>query len=492
MDINIETIIIIILGLMLLIYTWNDYIMPFLTGTPAANLMEGFTSQYSSLGSQNANSGHSQTAAFDTNWYLRDPNKPIILNNQIALPVISYGFYETGGYDELIGTYFRHHVYPIEPQQLTTGLDTIYKFINGDIDIAFVNEELLSRFIKKDCKYLTRYIIDTLGLKSYDLKKQENIDRLYPPVNFSAIGVGFHVHPFLIVNNFSNIIQFMDIQNKSIGVLEDSYYYFIKICAAYQVDIPTSESSGSVRPGFQIERHVHLEDLFENFKTNKYDAIFIVLHPKNKQLLKLSLDMKLRYIHIQKRDGLDARNNLSKLIPDQQGTNNKTPPPPPDMNRQQIYSNTLIADLTTENIKESFNSLINKYFQHLKPHTTNLNKFYKSGNLYSYLETYSTRMILIIRNDIPEERQKYITKNYIDNLNRIRDKIDRGAFTVDLHKSASQHFEFTRQIDNFSSLEFKYEELLGFDNVIPLAPGARNTYISEGLIYFEDDARCQL
>lgn len=478
---DIETIVIIILGLMLLVYLWNDYIMPFLTGKPAANLMEGFTSQYSSLASQVTSPGMSRTAAFDSNWYLREPNKPIILNNQIALPVISYGFYEVGGYDDLIGKYLRHHVYPIEPQQLTTGLDTIYKFINGDIDLAFVNEELLTRFIKKDCKYLTRYITDMLGLpSSYDLTNQENVDRLYPQVNFSAVGVGYHVHPFLIVNNFSNIIEFLDIQSKSIGVLEDSYYYFAKLCAAYQVDISTSTStsSGDKNPALQIERHTHLEDLLENFKTNKYDAIFVLAHPKNKQLLKLSLDKKVRYIHIQKREGLDARNNLANLIPDQQGTNNKAPPPPPDMNRQQIYSKSLMADLTTENIKESFNSLIQKYFHHLKPHTTNLNKFHKSGNMYSYLETYSTRMILCIRDDIPQERQKYLTLNYVDNLNRLRDRIDRE--------------EFTPQLDNFSSLEFKYEELLGFDKVIPISPGAREVYITEGLVYYEDDARCQL
>jgi len=29
---------------------------------------------------------------------------------------------------------------------------------------------------------------------------------------------------------------------------------------------------------------------------------------------------------------------------------------------------------------------------------------------------------------------------------------------------------------NFSSLEFDYEELISFDNVIPLANGARNIY----------------
>lgn len=471
---EIETITIIILGLMLFVYAYNDYLIPFLTNKPANNLLEGFSSQYSSLASPGTSSSNSNTktstAAFDTNWYLRDPNHAIIRNNQIALPILSYGFYERGAYDDLVGIYFRHHIYPIELQQLTTGLDTIYKFINGDIDLAFINEELLSRFIKQDCKYLTRYIIDQLGLESYDISNPDNITRLYSKVNLSSLGVGYHVHPFLIVNNFSNITQFLDMKDKIIGVLEDSYYYLMKIAAAYDLDL--SE--------IQIKRHLHLEDMLDAFRINKYDGIFLMIHPKNKQLLKLTLDMKVRFIHIQKKQTMvDARNNLANLITDQQGTNNKAPPPPPDMNRQQIYSKTLMDDLGTGgNPKENFNSLMRKYFHHLEPATIDLNKFHKSGNMYSYLETYSTRMILCIRDDIPSDRQKYITRNYIDNLNRIRDRIDRE--------------EFVPQLDNFSSLEFQYEELLGFDKVIPLAPGAREVYKEEGLIYYEDDTRCRV
>lgn len=471
---EVETITITLLGLMLIIYVCNDYIIPFLTNNTANNLLEGFSSQYSSLASlaslTSGSSNSEKTTTFDTNWYLRDPNHAIIRNNQIALPVLSYGFYERGAYDDLVGIYFRHHIYPIEPQQLSTGLDTIYKFINGDIDLAFINEEILTRFIKQDCKYLTRYIIDQLGLERYDISIPENITRLYSSINLSVLGVGYHVYPFLIVNNFSNIMQFLDINGKIIGVLEDSYYYLMKLAAAYELDLSI----------LQIERHLHLEDMLDAFRINKYDGIFIIAHPKNKQILKLTLDMKVRFIHIQKHQSpADARSNISNLISNQQGTNNKAPPPPPDINRQQIYSKTLMDDLGTKgDIKESFNSLLRKYFHHLEPVTINLNKFHKSGNMYSYLETYSTRMILCIRNDIPNKRQKYITQNYINNLNKIRDRIDRE--------------EFIPQLDNFSSLEFQYEELLGFDKVIPLAPGAREVYKEERLIYYEDDIRCKI
>jgi hypothetical protein len=48
---DLENITIIILGLMLSIYVYNDYIIPFIIGTPASNMLEEFTSQYSSLAS---------------------------------------------------------------------------------------------------------------------------------------------------------------------------------------------------------------------------------------------------------------------------------------------------------------------------------------------------------------------------------------------------------------------------------------------------------
>ena len=473
-NIDMETILILLLVFILVIYCWNDWIYPFITGKTS---LETFTNTSTSL-ITSTTGNNLKSIAFDSTWYLRDPNQPIILNNQISLPVIQFGFYDNGSYDDLIGKYFRNHIYPIEPQQLTTGLDTIYKFMNGDIDIAFMNEEMLARFIKRDCKYLTRYITDQLGLESFDTSKSENIERIYPDCNLSAIGVAYHVDMYLIVNNFSNVQEFSDIQNKSIGVLEDSYYYFMKLANAYDITLP-SNNTNQQGVSFQIDRQLRMENLIDNLKKNKYDGIFILAHPKNQQLLKLTLDIKVRFIHIQKRSSpKDARSNLANLLTEQQGTNNKAPPPPPDMNRQSQYSKSLIKDLQTVNIQESFNSLIKKYFQHLEPRSVNLNKFHTTGNMYSYLETYSIRMILVIRNDIPKERVEYITHNYIDSLNKIRDRIDRELFTP--------------QLDNFSSMEFNYNELLAFDSIIPLATGAREIYKSEGIIYYEDDARCRV
>ena len=519
-----NNILIAILAFMVITYSYDEYIKPLLssmfsdktntsisqtepfisrepfisTTEPFISTTEPFTSNYSSLSPGSSKMSMSNTVAFDTNYYLRDKNNPIIITNKIELPLINYCYFTSGSYEYLVGKYFRNSIYPVTQSQALTNIDAIYKFINNEIDIAFISEEILSRYIKKDCKYLTRLLAQTFNITN-PLEDETTLNNLYPPINFSAIGVGFDIDFYLIVNNFSPIVEFIDIKyikeiknknssstntntnttipDKKIGILADSYYFYVKLCAAYGIDVTSPE---------YINTHIvepNLETLLTIFAQNKYDAIFVAIHPKHKQLLTMSKNMLVRYIHIQKKDTLEARNNLSSLInfteKNQQGTNSETNiPPPPTLNQQAIYSKTLLEDLKTVNVKENFNSLIKKYFQHISPRAVDLNKFYKSGNKYSYLDTYSSRMILVIRNDIPKERVKYITRNYIDNLEKMRNTIDKE--------------EFNRKINNFSSLEFTYEELISFDNEIPLADGAKMIYKEEGLIYYEEDVRCKV
>ena len=483
-----NNIIILILSFMLIMYSYNDYIKPMILNlingkSIKSSITEAFTSQYSSLTPSMSN-----TVDFDTNYYLRDENQPIIINNKMSLPVINYCYFTSGSYEYLVGQYFRRHIYPVSQKQSITNIDAIYKFINNEIDIAFISEEVLSRYIKKDCKYLTRILAKTFNIDNNNLEDETILNNLYPPINFSAIGVGFDIDFYLIVNNFSPIVEFIDIkdikdikdsnaQEKKVGILADSYYFYVKLCSAYGIDITSAE---------YINTHIvepDLETLINIFKQNKYDAIFLAIHPKHKQLLNMSKNMLVRYIHIQKKSTVESRNNLSNLINltnnKQQGTNSETNIPlPPSLNQQAIYSQTLLDDLKTVNLKENFNSLIKKYFQHISPRAVDLNKFYKSSNRYSYLDTYSSRMILVIRNDIPKEKVEYITRNYVNNLEKMRNTIDKE--------------EFDKKINNFSSLEFTYNELISFDNEIPLADGARTIYKEEGLIYYEEDVRCKI
>ena len=391
-----------------------------------------------------------------------------------------------GSYEDMISEYFRKKIYPIKNISSPSNIDTLYKFINDEIDIAFISEEILARYLKRDCKYLTRLLADSFGINyrnaiqptqnpnpntENNLNNPQLLARLYPPLNIEAIGVGFHVDFYLLVSNFSNIIQFMDItKGISVGVLADSYYYYMKICSAYGISIDDMTAFSTIEPD--------LESLNANFIKDKYDAIFVVLHPKNKQLLDLTLNKKVRYIHIQKKLTLDARNNPNHLTKEQQGTNSVNPPPPPNANAQAIYSKAELDNLKQVNIVEDFNSIIKKYFQHVVPRTVDLNKFHKNGNLYSYLETFSTRMILVMRAGIQTERIEYITRNYINNLEKMRNSIDIKNFDI--------------KLNNFSSLEFNYGELVSFDKVIPLANGARKVYKDEGLVYYAEDERCLL
>ena len=483
MELTQNNLVICFLSLMIIIFSYNDYIKPMIVnivqGKNIINgISEGFTSQYSSLSPSLSN-----TVQFDTNTYTRDANKPIIINNHISLPILTYANPSgNGSYSDLIGTYFRRHIYPVQQINTHSNIDIIYKFLNKEIDIAFVSEEVLSRFIKRDCKYMSRILADIFEVDTTipenNLDNPLLLDRLYPELNIEAIGVGFNMDFYLIVNNFSNIIEFMDIiKGKAIGILADSYYFFMKLCMAYNISMDIFKNI--TNNGENIE--TTFETLSEKFIQNKYDAIFIVCHPTNLQLLKLSKNKKLRYIHIQKRAKIDSRNNLNNLQNlnnTQQGTGSATPPPPPSGNTQAIYSQLVMDDLKTTNIREDFNSNIKKYFQHIVPRAVDLNKFHKSGNTYSYLDTYSTRMILVIRKGIPNERVSYITHNYIDHLEKLRDNIDR------------EYFDIT--INNFSSLEFIYNELISFDKVIPLADGAKKIYKDEGLIYYSEDARCKL
>ena len=185
MELTTNNILLIILTLFVLIYAYNDYIKPIITNliqgkSLESSVTESFSSQYSSLSPSLSN-----TVQFDTNSYLRDANTPIIINNRISLPVLTYANPAgNGSYHELVGAYFRRHIYPVQPIQTLSTIDTLYKFINNEVDIAFISEEILARYIKRDCRYLTRVLADAFSLDTTipenNLENPNVLDRLYP------------------------------------------------------------------------------------------------------------------------------------------------------------------------------------------------------------------------------------------------------------------------------------------------------------------------
>ena len=219
---TVQNIIIVILILALAYYFYsNNY----------SNIKTQVTEAFSQYSSIKGDKSLSNTVQFDTNQYLREDNKIIKINNKQSLPVIKYALIDEGTYEYYVGTYFRKHIYPVEFTPIVSGLDVIYKMIAGDLDIAFVNEELLTRFIKRDCKYLAGIIKSNLQLPiTASLNDPQVLKQVFPTPNISAIGIGYHQDFYLVVSNFSNIVNFPDIKNKNVGVWGDSYYDFVKLC----------------------------------------------------------------------------------------------------------------------------------------------------------------------------------------------------------------------------------------------------------------------
>jgi TRAP-type uncharacterized transport system substrate-binding protein len=543
---TLQNIIIAILLLTIFLYIYDSHVKPYLANIISkilpTKVTEAFT-QYSSLKPSLSN-----TVQFDTNYYLRDNDKAIIVNNKISLPVIKYGLTDEATYEYFVGTYFRKHIYPINFAKTRSGLDIIYKFLAGNLDIAFVNEELLTRFIKRDCKYLTAMIKDNLGIKP-ETSIENNpvlLKKIYPDINISAIGIGFHLDFYLIVSNFSNIVNFPDIKKKNIGVWNDSYYDFVKLCSAWGMNVLNIDDVTPMDFNLNIEED--LQTLVNKFKNQQYDAIFIICHPKNKILLKLTLDYKVRFIHLQKRMEIGSKTLTDAIVNSQQGSGGGffNAPPNPDSsisfasdmrsnyndeefvgktreeitkimvqrekdksqvqnakgidinsNLETIFNNKEVSGQVNDSIlkkyksqvalhynlvgnqnKEDFNVYIKKIYHYLFPKAVDLTKFYRSGNFQTYLETYSQRMVLMVRNEIPKKRVALITRNYIANLDKMRDGIDMENYNIELN--------------NISSIEFKYDELISFDEKIPLHEGARSVYIKEGLIFIDSDLLCDI
>ena len=100
----------------------------------------------------------------------------------------------------------------------------------------------------------------------------------------------------------------------------------------------------------------------------------------------------------------------------------------------------------------------------------NLNYFYRSTNTYSFLDTFSSRMILVT-NDIDKNRINDITLNLISQLNNLQYHLNdyesstRGKFVNDM-------------IDN----SFEFKEFASINKKIQLNEHVRKIFINNGLI----------
>ena len=99
-------------------------------------------------------------------------------------------------------------------------------------------------------------------------------------------------------------------------------------------------------------------------------------------------------------------------------------------------------------MKDDFNIIIKKVFQSIIPRSINLNSFYKTANPYSYVETYSLKMVLVMRNDVTEIYGNMLINNYFDNLENIKNDINMNYMNID--------------VDNYNIIDFDYKDTISF------------------------------
>lgn len=368
--------------------------------------------------------------------YLKDPRQPIIRVNRDDYPIFRFSLYPSNSYDEAIYQYMRHKVYPMSSKNSVSAFDTLYQFQKNMCDIAFISEEVLFRYFMGDDRRF-----EALWK---DLFKGEN-----KMPNMSAVGVGYYEYFYMFCRDRQDVKIIEDILDERIGICGDDYYYFSKFMSMKNIEVSQ----------LNITTAVTVSDLINKFKDNLIDAVFVVSHPKNNDLRDVTRTVNTKFLPIM------------------------------NIDLERLYK---------------------KYFATAIPKVEDLNRFYRSngeGNRYKKLHrlektpeggetdiiyyspeiknpfanaaypTLGIRTVLVVKNDLLDRSIRYLTNNYIDNLIKMRDKIDKD--------------NYVRLLNNFDPRDFKYEEMVSFHRNIPLNPIARNIWMREGMIYDGVKMQCK-
>ena len=458
---------------------------------------EGFQNILSNLGNNAGYGGKSvnpinnQTVQFDTNYYLRNNKEAVLVKKTMnVIPMRCNTYYKPSvEYDEnnreiLISTpityldkvveYFRRQVYPLNTLETNSSINTIHQLIDGSLDVGFINEEILIRYNNKNCEHLTNY------LNNYYVSNKDKGDKEkkyeYKDLNFSVIASSFYQDMYLFVPLNSKVNYFWDFskyKNQVIGVYKDSYYYFKKLLISYIRD-KTFKSEKDLN----IKVYDEISLMIDDFNKEEINGFYIVSHPKNEVLLNLTKDTEVRLIHLQKRlqdksnqeeddekyNELSNQNDTELAVANDEDNNQAN-----EMDREERLNALTNAAIIEPNMKDNFNIIINKVFQSIVPRSINLNSFYKTANPSSYIETYSLKMVLVMRNDVVEKYGNMFVNNYFCNLENIKNDINMNYFKID--------------VDNYNIIDFDYKDTISFyKHNLPIHPLAKNYYINKGFI----------
>ena len=350
------------------------------------------------------------------------PTNDIVLTNPDELPVYRLGTAVEGSYPQQMGLLFRKSIYPVDIITTSGGLDNIIKLINKELDIAFVDEELLLNFVGGEDKYITEY------LKSRKLQFTEEEKK---QIVYLA---SLYYQPFiLITKQNSGILKWSDLKGRKIGVLSalsNSNSHLYKLLAITDIEVNEEVT---------VVEYNNQKSMINAFR-NELDAIYFTSNQKNKALLDLSKEMKLRFIS-------------------------------PRIQQIQVGLSEEEHDKREENIKKR-QDLFKKQFSFIFPKALDLNYFYQNINMYSYLDTYATRMILVARRDLDSAKINYMIRNLIKNLENLQ---------LDINQ-----YQYNEKLNNVVGDAFQFNELASAPLELDIHAGAVSVYEEKKLIKFEE------
>ena len=342
---------------------------------------------------------------------------------------LNLGSFDKGTYvyDKLT-PYINQHIHPVVRVKTKGTFDNLISLLSKDIDMAFVDENILNNLYNP---YRNRYDVSML----MDSKESVQKIKSYLPT-LRNVAVLYTQHMFLIARKFGEIEKWSDlIQNwerkgMKIGVtnnLTNSYYHIHMLLI--QNNIPRNRLSDLVKV-YKSELKM-LSDL----KARKLNAVYYTSNFKNRNIQTLTKEVEVRFVGVEL--------NYDTTIP----------------NKANIYE--------YEQKKKIFHY---QYFPSLFESNLNLNHFYQSINTSSFIKTYSSRMILITREDLKQDSIYKFTDNMITNLENIKKTINMYLFDEEENYNPNDPTAF-----QFKYLPFSFKEL-------DLHPGAHLKYKELNLI----------
>jgi len=162
-------------------------------------------------------------------------------------------------------------------------------------------------------------------------------------------------------------------------------------------------------------------------------------------------------------------------------------------NNKEFMANIDIERSTVITNYRNRDKLVKNMFHIIFDKTENLNTSYRNINTSVNLETYSTRMLLVARNDLEDKYVKQVVENMIENLNGLKENINdflsyetssnnTGSTDTDEVKSKVDYKKQQRNLSNpYVKDAFDFNSLVSIKD-IPIHKGAKSVYEKFGLI----------